>query len=308
MMTKTLLLTGFEPFLDNPINPSQSVVQRLHGEQIGAYQIESRTLPVEFERSGEVLLNYVKEIKPDAVICLGLAAGRDRVTPERVAINCNDGETDNSGKHYVDAPIHVDGPAAYFSTLPIRSMVELLHSKGLPAGISNSAGTYLCNNVMYQVLRYADVHGLNLPAGFIHIPASHELAVTLKRSVPSWSLDSITDAIRLCKDHEKQLRDFMRAEGVNLPSVTEPKPLTDAADIPPGVKLTNEEIANGLALKIIALSQQAALGATQSVRTDIGSMWMQFLNETLIYGSTLKVKMRKRGWAKLPPAYSPPGT
>lgn len=89
--------------------------------------------------------------------------------------------------------------------------------------------------------------------------------------------------------------------------MVEPKPITDPREIPAGVKLTDEEIANGLAIKIIAMSTQAVTAATQCVRTDVGAMWVQFLNETLLYGTTLKTKMRKRGWAKIPPAYAPPG-
>lgn len=117
----------------------------------------------------------------------------------------------------------------------------------------------------------------------------------------------LKDALKLCKGQAGTLEDFMRREGVPLPPVSVSKPLTDSSSIPPGVKLTNDEIANGLALKVIAMSIQSATAAAQSVRTDMGSIWTGFLVETLTYGSTLKTKMRKRGWAKIPPGYSPPG-
>jgi hypothetical protein len=117
----------------------------------------------------------------------------------------------------------------------------------------------------------------------------------------------LKDAVTLCSGQAKQLEQFMRKEGVALPPVSEPKPYTDPKDIPLGVKLTDDEIANGLALKIIAMSTQSSTAASQAVRTDVGALWMQFFNETSAYGMTLKTKMRKRGWAKMPPAYTPPG-
>ncbi|WP_096200376.1 DUF3231 family protein [Bacillus sp. FJAT-45350] len=118
----------------------------------------------------------------------------------------------------------------------------------------------------------------------------------------------LTDAVKLCSKQSKKLEQFMRKEGVALPPVSEPKPFSDPKDIPPGVKLTEEEIANGLAMKILAMTTKSSLGVAECVRKDVGAMWFQFFNETVIFGATLKTKMRKRGWAKLPPAYTPPGT
>jgi pyroglutamyl-peptidase len=195
---KKLLLSGFVPFLDFPVNPSEQIVRALDGECIGDYQVVGRVLPVEFARSGPEMLQYYEEIQPDAVISLGLAGGRNAITPERVAINCIDGEADNSGVRYEDQPIVEGGPAAYMSTLPIRKMVNALRENGLPAEISNTAGLYLCNNVMYHVLHKTQSEGRKIPAGFIHIPASHELAVRYKRPIPSWSLDSLIKGIRIC--------------------------------------------------------------------------------------------------------------
>lgn len=192
---KKLLLTGFVPFLDNPINPTEEIVNALAGKIIGRYEIVGRILPVEFAESAIQCTRYIDELKPDVVISLGLAAGRNKVTPERIAINCRDGAADNSGVKLQDAPIEEDGPAGYFSTLPIRSFVDASVEKGYPASISNTAGTYLCNNVMYSVLHKIERENLDISAGFIHIPASHELALK-KNGIPSWSLADLTASIR----------------------------------------------------------------------------------------------------------------
>ena len=194
---KKLLLTGFVPFLQFPVNPTEEIVKTLDGQTIGDYEIHSRVLPVEFAESASQLLAYFDELQPDAVISLGLAAGRAHITPERIAINCKDGEPDNSGKACEDEPIEAEGPDGYFSTLPIRDMVNTMKENGYPAKISNTAGTYLCNNVMYAVLhKIANSERSNVRAGFIHIPASHELALKLNNS-PSWSQQDLTNAIKL---------------------------------------------------------------------------------------------------------------
>ncbi|WP_096156385.1 pyroglutamyl-peptidase I [Bacillus sp. FJAT-45066] len=195
---KKLLLTGFVPFLQFPVNPTEEIAKALDGTVIGEYEIHSRVLPVDFAESATQLLAYYDELQPDAVISLGLAAGRAHITPERIAINCKDGEPDNTGKACEDELIETDGPDGYFSTLPIRAMVNTLKENGYPAKISNSAGTYLCNNVMYATLHKiaSSSDRSNVRAGFIHIPASHELALKLNNS-PSWSQQDLTNAIKL---------------------------------------------------------------------------------------------------------------
>jgi pyroglutamyl-peptidase len=195
---KKCLLTGFEPFLDHPINPTQEVVQALDKKTIGEFEIIGRILPVVFEDAGEKILQLIEETQPDAVISLGLSAGRTKITPERVAINCRDGAVDNSGKRWEDAPIEEEGDVAYFSSLPIREMVNKMKKEQLPAEISNTAGTYVCNNVMYKTLYYLNKQGsTHIPAGFIHIPANHELTIHQPRYA-SWSTEDINKAIRLC--------------------------------------------------------------------------------------------------------------
>ena len=193
---KTLLLTGFEPFLSFTINPTMKIVEELDGQTIGEYRIVGKTMAVDFASSGNQLLEFIREIKPDAVVSLGLAGGRTKITPERIAINVKDGDADNEGHKPVDEPIQTNGPAAYMSTLPIREMVDKLTESGFPAAISNTAGTYLCNNVMYEGLHYLQTNNLSIPSGFIHIPASHELAIE-HGNVASWSQSDLLESISI---------------------------------------------------------------------------------------------------------------
>lgn len=173
------------------------IVKELDGDEIGGFQITGRILSVEFAESGDQLLNLVRELQPDAVVSLGLAGGRFKITPERMAINCNDGEEDNTGYKPDGEEIIEGGPDGLFSTLPIKNMVSDLQIAGLPAEISNSAGTYLCNNIMYRGLYYFSQQNVQVPSGFIHIPASHDLALQQPR-IPSWSHEDLVKGIRIC--------------------------------------------------------------------------------------------------------------
>lgn len=194
---KKLLLTGFEPFLKFPVNPTMKIAEELDGMEIGQYKIHSEILPVEFSKSGDALMAHIKRVRPDAVISLGLAGGRSKITPERIAINVNDGPADNSGHSPVDEEIIEGGADGYFSTLPIRKMVDTMNEAGLPATISNTAGAYLCNNVMYRTLHFANHERPEMKVGFIHIPASHELAIQ-QGTMPSWSHEDLKQGIMTC--------------------------------------------------------------------------------------------------------------
>ena len=196
-MMKKLLLTGFEPFLGYPINPTMEVVKVLDKTIINDFEVHGKILTVDFASSGKELLEEIDAVKPDAVISLGLAGGRFKVTPERIAINVSHGDKDNKGNKPSNEPIFHDGDDGIFTTLPIEKMVERLMSAHLPAEISNSAGTYLCNNVMYHALYQLQKTEQNIPSGFIHIPASHELAVEHKK-IASWSQTDLIEAIRMC--------------------------------------------------------------------------------------------------------------
>lgn len=194
---KKLLLTGFEPFLEFTMNPTMKIVEELDGQTIGEYEIVGKIMTVDFNTSGQQLLSHLEDIKPDALISLGLAGGRYKVTPERIAINFKDGDVDNEGNTPVDEQIVINSEPAYLSTLPIRKMVNKLKEKGFPAEVSNTAGTYLCNNVMYEGLHYARIQNRKMPAGFIHIPASHELAIQ-HGNIPSWSHEDLKKSVCIC--------------------------------------------------------------------------------------------------------------
>ncbi|WP_324611582.1 pyroglutamyl-peptidase I [Bacillus massiliglaciei] len=191
-----ILLTGFEAFLGMESNPTEMIVRKLDDETISGKKIIGRVLPVDFTKSAGILLEHIKEHQPAAVISLGLAAGRNRITPERVAINCMDGEADNAGNQYDGQKIAPDGPDAYFSTLPIKSMEARLQEHHLPAAVSNTAGTYLCNQIMYTARYHIETNALDILAGFVHIPAHHELAVNNPK-LPSWSIKDLEEAVRI---------------------------------------------------------------------------------------------------------------
>lgn len=196
---KKVLLSGFEPFLDFPVNPTMEIVKELDGSNINDYEIIGKVLPVDFHGSGENMLAYIEEVNPDIVIALGLAAGRTKITPERIAINCNDGPVDNRGHKPDGEPIISEAPDGLFSTLPIKQITARLQDNGYPAETSNTAGAYLCNNVMYHALYHFYKTDQTTRAGFIHIPASHELAVR-HGNVPSWAQRDLIEAIRLALD------------------------------------------------------------------------------------------------------------
>lgn len=193
---KRILLTGFEPFLKFKINPTMEVVEALDGKIFEDYEICGRVLNVDFNESSKQLKEYIDEVQPDIILSLGLAGGRYKITPERIAINMKDGEPDNNGFAPVDAKIHEAGDDAYLTNLPIRRMVDRLNNEGYPAEISNTAGTYLCNNIMYEGLSYAKQQG-DVLAGFIHIPASFELAIQHGK-IPGWNMRDLIDGVELC--------------------------------------------------------------------------------------------------------------
>lgn len=172
----TVLLTGFEPFGGERSNPSWEAVRNLQGLEIAGHRVETLCLPVEFQTSIRALQRGIRQHKPALVLCVGQAGGRAQLSLERVAINLDDARiADNAGQQPIDAPIAADGPAAYFTTLPIKAMLVALRSAGIPVEISQTAGTYVCNHVFYGAM-----HALNTTrgarAGFIHIPFSPKQA------------------------------------------------------------------------------------------------------------------------------------
>lgn len=165
---KKLLITGFEPFGGESINPSWEAVSRLP-DVIGEYELTKVRLPVVFGLAAERALEVAKELSPDVILCIGQAGGRDAITPELVAINLRYAEIpDNSGCQPKDEPVSSTGGAAYFSTLPVRKIAQALADAQIKSHVSYSAGAYVCNDLMYSLLaRYKDTSVL---VGFIHIP------------------------------------------------------------------------------------------------------------------------------------------
>ncbi len=194
-MTK-ILLTGFVPFLEYKINPTMQIVENLNGNKVDGFEIVGRILSVDFQQSAEQFKQYIADVKPQIIISLGLAGGRYKITPERIAVNIKDGEADNNGYTPVDESIYEDGADAYLTNLPIRNMVNRLQEEGFPAEISNTAGTYLCNTIMYEGLIYAKQHE-GVRAGFIHIPASFDLAIQHGK-IPGWNIQDLITCIKLC--------------------------------------------------------------------------------------------------------------
>ena len=195
-MMKKILVTGFEPFLDYKVNPTLEVMKALDGKQYGDYQVYGRPLVVDFTQSEKQLAAYLDEVQPDIIMPLGIAAGRFRITPEQIAINMKSGAKDNSGYQPIDEKIDEEGKDGIFTNLPIRSIVNKLNEEGFPAEISYTAGTYLCNNIMYRSMQYAEAHP-GVLAGFIHIPASFELSVAHSK-LPGWPIESLIRAVDLC--------------------------------------------------------------------------------------------------------------
>jgi pyroglutamyl-peptidase len=192
---KKLLLTCFEPFGGEKVNPSAQGVE-LVPDRIGTLEIRKLILPVVFGKSVEKLRTALRELRPDAVLSIGQAGGRAELTPERIAVNIMDARIpDNEKNEPHDEPIFPDGPAAYFATLPIRKMAEAIRAAGLPSRISNTAGLYVCNNVMYGAL-YHIAHELpQCIGGFMHVPYSPEQAALQSTPQPSMSVADIARGI-----------------------------------------------------------------------------------------------------------------
>ena len=189
-----ILLTGFEPFGGESINPAKEAVKLVKDEIKGA-QIVKCYVPVVFGKAIETVHEAMKQENPDVVLCIGQAGGRYEVTPERVAINCDDGRIpDNEGNQPVDQPVFADGANAYFSTLPIKKMVEYMKNANIPAAISNTAGTYVCNHLMYGVRYYIEKEFPNTIGGFMHVPYLHEQVMN-KKETASLSKDDVVKAI-----------------------------------------------------------------------------------------------------------------
>ncbi len=204
-----VLITGFDPFGGEPINPAWEAVKAMKDEIAGA-KITKMQIPTVVDKSIAKVHEKMQEIHPDIVISSGQAGGRFGVTPERIAINITDARIpDNEGNQPIDVPIFEDGDTAYFSNLPVKAMVQEIKKAGYPASLSNTAGTYICNHVMYGILYYIQKEFPNVRGGFIHVPYAVSQVVD-KPEAPSMSIADITAAleaaVRAAVENEKDIK------------------------------------------------------------------------------------------------------
>ena len=191
---KKLLITGFDPFGGEPVNPAYEAV-RLLPDVVAGIKLCKLEAPTEFVRSGAVLRDALAAERPDAVLCVGQAGGRAAITPERVAINLADARIpDNDGAQPVDEPLVQDGAPAYFAKLPVKAMVRGVQAKGYPCQLSYTAGTYVCNAVMYTVLHTVQSYP-HIRAGFVHVPYAASQLEGKAAGTPAMPLADITAAL-----------------------------------------------------------------------------------------------------------------
>ena len=189
-----ILVTGFEPFGGETINPAYEVVKRLK-DNIGGAEVIKLEVPTAFNKSIETAVEKMKQINPDFVLNIGQAGGRYDISVERVAINISDARIpDNLNQQPVDVKIDEKGENAYFASIPIKDIAEAIKAKNIPASVSDSAGTYVCNHLMYGVLNYINQNNLNTKAGFIHIPYLLQQVIN-KQHTPAMDLYTMVTAI-----------------------------------------------------------------------------------------------------------------
>jgi pyroglutamyl-peptidase len=207
------LVTGFEPFGGEPINPALEALEALGRlpPRLGRLAIATRVLPAVFGKALDALEEAVRETEPDIVLCVGLAGGRAALSLERVAINIDDARIpDNKGRQPIDLPVVAGGPAAYFTNLPVKAAAAALRDAGLPAIVSNSAGTFVCNHVFYGLMHLAATRRLDLRGGFLHVPYLPSQAAR-QDGAPSMALDDIVRGIEIVLTVAASRRDDIEA-------------------------------------------------------------------------------------------------
>ena len=190
------LITGFDPFGGESVNPAWQAVQQLP-KTIAGHSVCTLMIPTVFHKSIEVLMHGIAQHQPDAVLCVGQAGGRFDITLERIAINIDDARIcDNEGNQPIDIPIYKQGENAYFSNLPIKRIVSALKEQGIPASVSNTAGTFVCNHLLYALLHHINKKLINVQyGGFVHVPYIPEQVVN-KPNTPSLEISRITKALQ----------------------------------------------------------------------------------------------------------------
>lgn len=204
-----ILVTGFDPFGGESINPAIESVKRLPDTIAGA-EIIKMEIPTVFHKSINVIDEAIKEHDPDVILSIGQAGGRYDITVERIGINCDDARiADNEGNQMIDEPVFADGPAAYFVNLPIKAMVSEIQKAGIPASVSNSAGTFVCNHITYGVRHLVETKYPGKRSGFIHIPFLPNQVLD-KKGQPSMALSTIIDglsaAIKAIVENDKDVK------------------------------------------------------------------------------------------------------
>ncbi len=215
---KTVLLTGFEPFGGDAINPSEEIARQLNGAVLARHTVAGGLLPCVFGAAVKELKHLIKLHDPVLVICVGQAGGRAEITPERVAINIDDARiADNAGQQPIDKPIAKDGPAAYWSTLPIKAIVQELRKHDIPAAVSQTAGTFVCNHVFYGLMHELALHRDHVRGGFIHVPYLPE-QTTARRTLgqteaPSLPFEQMIDGVKVAISTSIEYRRDIKSAG-----------------------------------------------------------------------------------------------
>ena len=192
-----ILITAFDPFGGEAINPALEAVKLMKDEIQGA-KIIKLVVPTVFIKSIDKTIEAIKNVNPDVVLCIGQAGGRFDITPERVAINIDDARIpDNEGNQPIDTKIYDDGESAYFSTLPVKAIVKEIKGGGIPSSLSNTAGTFVCNHLMYGVLYYLSKNERDIRAGFIHLPFIPEQVINRPYPAPSMSIVDLVQGLEL---------------------------------------------------------------------------------------------------------------
>ncbi|MEM7121312.1 MAG: pyroglutamyl-peptidase I [Pseudomonadota bacterium] len=197
----TILLTGFEPFGTTPINPAEKVAKFLDGDEIDGARVVSRIVPSAFFTCIDAVCAAIEEVRPETVVMMGEYGGRAMLTVERIAQNLNDGTryklADNKGRATQGEPTVPGGPAAYYTTLPMRAMVQAMRDAGIPSDISDVMGTFCCNHLMYGVMHHITVNRLDIRAGWIHLPHLPEVAALDDHlGLPSMSVETAAAGVR----------------------------------------------------------------------------------------------------------------
>jgi pyroglutamyl-peptidase len=210
-----VLVTGFDAFAGESLNPSWEICTRLPST-IAGLRVETCRVPCEFRHAIDIVTAAIDRLQPSLVICLGLAGGRAHLGVERVAINVDDARiADNAGARPIDEPIAIDGPPAYFATLPVKAMVAAMRAVGVPSEVSNSAGTYVCNHLMYGVLHHLATLSQGrgrIRAGFIHVPYSEEQVLD-KPAIAGMAIATMVRGIEAAIEAAASRREDLKVSG-----------------------------------------------------------------------------------------------